>query len=177
MIYREYHVDDAGERTASAYKVAALIDTLATTDDPELIVEFEERIAEQYADFADWAVMMLDRASDLEATIDSIDAEITRLRALKEQRQARAQRFRNAIIRYMSETAATEILTDRFTVSLRKNPPAVEVRDEALVPAEFRKVTIVEKQNIDKKAIAEQLKTGIPVEGCSLVTRFRLDIK
>ena len=177
MIYREYHIDDIGERTAAAYKMAAIIDMLATTDDPDVIVEFVERLTELYGEFGEWAVMMLDRAADLEATVDSIDAEITRLRALKEQRTARADRFRNAIIRYMSETAVSEMLTDRFTVRLRKNPPAVEIKDEAIVPAEYRRTVIKETETVDKKAIGEALKHGIPVDGCSLVTRYRLDLK
>lgn len=177
MIYREIHLGEYSERTGAAYKMAALIEMLATTDDADVIVEFEEQISEHYADFGEWATMLLDRANDLESSIGSIEAEITRLRALMAERTARVERIRGAVIRYMSETATSELFTDLYTIRLRKNPPAVEVRDEALVPAEFRKVTVVEKESIDKKAIAEQLKMGIPVDGCSLVTRFRLEVK
>lgn len=176
-IYRETHAGDATERTSAAWKMAALIDAMATTDDPEVIVEFEERLSETYGDFGQWAVKLLDRANDVEATVGSIDAEITRLRALKAQREARAERLRGAIVRYMSETACTELFTDLYTVKLRKNPPSVEITDEAIIPAAYRKVVVKETETIDKKAIAEALKHGNLVDGANLVTRFRLEVK
>lgn len=176
-IYRETHLGDATERTSAAWKMAALIDAIATTDDPEVIVEFEERLSETYGDFGEWAVKLLDRANDVEATVGSIDAEITRLRALKAQREARAERLRGAIVRYMSETACTELFTDLYTVKLRKNPPSVEITDEAIIPAAYRKIVVKETETIDKKAIAEALKHGNLVDGANLVTRFRLEVK
>lgn len=176
-IYRETHAGDATERTSAGWKMAALIDAIATTDDPEVIVEFEERLSETYGDFGEWAVKLLDRANDVEATVGSIDAEITRLRALKAQREARAERLRGAIVRYMSETACTELFTDLYTVKLRKNPPSVEITDEAIIPAAYRKVVVKETETIDKKAIAEALKHGNLVDGANLVTRFRLEVK
>lgn len=176
-IYRETHLGEESERTASAWKMSALIDALATTDDPEVIVEFEERLSETYGEFGQWAVRLIDRANDLEATISSIDAEITRLRALKAQREARAERLRGAIVRYMSETACTELFTDLYTVKLRKNPPAVEITDEAIIPAAYRKVVVKETESIDKKAIAEAIKNGALVDGATIVTRYRLDVK
>jgi len=176
MTYLEYQFD-AADRTVAAYRIMVLADKLMTTDDPEEIVEFEEAIAENYDKFEEFCEGLLKRANELESTVVSIDVEIDRLQALKAQRNARAQRFRDTVTRYMSTVGASEIVTDLFTIRLRKNPPAVEVEHEALVPAEYRVIKVVEKETIDKKAIADALKNGIPVDGCKLIIRNRLEVK
>ena len=150
---------------------------LTTTDDPEVIVEFEERLSEVYGEFGHWACLLLDKANDLQATIDAIEAERSRLGALAAERQARAERLRSAIVRYMSETACTELFTDLYTVKLRKNPPAVEISDEVLIPDEYRKTLVKETISIDKKAIKEAIAHGLLVPGASVVTKFRLEVK
>lgn len=177
MTYRETHLGDATERTSAAWKFAELIQAIATTDDADLIVEFEERLSEVYGDFGQWAVMLLDKANDLEGTIDTIEAERSRLGALAAERRARAERLRGAIVRYMSETACTELFTDLYTVKLRKNPPAVEISDEVLIPDEYRKTVVKETVSIDKKAIKDAIAHGLVVPGASVTTRYRLEVK
>jgi len=176
MTYLEYQTT-ATERTGSAYRVMALLDQLMTTDDPELIVQFEYEIADNYAHFQEFVTGLLQRSNELEGTIIAIDAEISRLEALKAQRRARSERMRAAVMRYMNDMDLTEIVTDVFTVKLRRNPPSVEVEHEALVPKEYRVIKTIEKESIDKKAIADALKNGIPVDGCRLLTKTRLEVK
>jgi len=176
MTYLEYR-QSAQERTDAAYRIMQLADVLMSTDDPEQIVEFEEAIEHNFDRFAEFTTGLLQRANELEGTVTAIDLEIERLEALKAQRNARAARFRDVIARYMAASELTEIVTDTFTVKLRRNPPSVEVEHEALVPKEYRVMKIVEKESIDKKAIADALKNGIPVDGCRLLTKTRLEVK
>lgn len=176
MIYREIQ-SRADDRTSAAYRLAELIDRMATTDNADDIVEFEQLADEQYKEFGQYADRILTRVNDLQASVIAIKAEQARLRELAELRELRAERLRDALKRYMTQCELVELFTDLHTVKLKRNPPAVEIVHEAIIPAEFRRVEMVQKESIDKKAIGEQLKMGIPVDGCALVTRTRLEVK
>lgn len=176
MIYREVKSRD-DDRTSAAYRLAAIIDRMATTDDVDTLVEFEQLAEEHYAEFGQYADRILDRINDLDASVSAIVDEQSRLRELAQMRQIRAERLREALRRYMEQCNLSELFTDLHTVKLKRNPPAVEIQHEAIVPAEFRRVELIEKTSIDKKAIAEQLKMGIPVDGCALIQRTRLEVK
>lgn len=176
MIYREVKSRD-DDKTSAAYRLAAIIDRMATTDDVDTLVEFEQLAEEHYAEFGQYADRILDRINDLDASVSAIVDEQSRLRELAQMRQMRAERLREALRRYMEQCNLSELFTDLHTVKLKRNPPAVEIQHEAIVPAEFRRVEIIEKTSIDKKAIAEQLKMGIPVDGCALIQRTRLEVK
>lgn len=176
MIYREVKSRD-DDKTSAAYQLAAIIDRMATTEDVDTLVEFEQLAEEHYAEFGQYADRILDRINDLDASVSAIVDEQSRLRELAQMRQMRAERLREALRRYMEQCNLSELFTDLHTVKLKRNPPAVEIQHEAIVPAEFRRVEIIEKTSIDKKAIAEQLKMGIPVDGCALIQRTRLEVK
>jgi hypothetical protein len=60
-----------------------------------------------------------------------------------------------------------------FTFAVRKNPPKVEVVDEALIPPEFISYTPV----INKAAIKDALEEGKEVPGAELVQSTRLDVR
>ena len=175
MIYREIK-SRGDDRTSAAYRLAAIIDRMATTDDVDTLVEFEQLAEEHYAEFGQYADRILDRINDLQSSLTAIHDEQTRLRDLAQMRQTRADRLREALRRYMEQCNLSELFTDLHTVKLKRNPPAVEVQHEAIVPAEYRRVEMVEKTSIDKKAIAEALKMGIPVDGCALIQRTRLEV-
>jgi hypothetical protein len=176
LVFTE-HAEPIKERTSSAYRVMALIDAMMHTDEPEVIAYCELALQESYDDFKAYAVALMERATDLQMSVVGIDHEIERLQTLRDMRKRRAERLQSAIMHYMQHSEITEIVTDLWTLKLRKNPPAVEVRDESLIPADYRVVKVVEKETIDKKAIADALKNGVPVEGCALITRNRLEVK
>lgn len=109
----------------------------------------------------------------------AIDLEIARLQALKDRRQRIAQGLRDYIKTNMEAAGIERIECPLFCLSIKKNPPAVEVLDEAEVPAQFW-VTPEPKPpepRIDKKALAQVLKTGAAVPGVRLVQHTRLDVK
>ena len=91
----------------------------------------------------------------------------------------RAQRAREAFKSYLSacvKTARGETLEGEFFVlALQPNPSAVIVEDEAAVPPEYKSQKIEIK--VDKKRVAEDLKLGIPVQGCKLERTQRLVVK
>lgn len=160
-----------------ARRLAELMHEMAYTDDPEMVAEFEIAVQEAGQQLSAHLEDLLDLRTNMLASCDEIADEIVRLKNLQVEREARAQRLHDAVIHYMNMVGSSEVMTTRNTLRLRKNPPKVEIYDEAGIPTEYmREVTKVEIK-ADKKAIAEALKMGIEVNGCALIQTTRLDIK
>lgn len=108
----------------------------------------------------------------------AIDAEIERLQALKAHRQKIAQGLRDYLKENMEKAGVERIECPLFKLSIKKNPPAVEVLNDADVAAEFwvTPPPKVPEARIDKKAIAAAIKAGREVTGARLVQHTRLDI-
>lgn len=108
----------------------------------------------------------------------AIDAEIARLQALKAHRQKVAQGLRDYLKGQMEYAGIERIECPLFKLTIRKNPPAVEVLDEGQIPSHLW-VTPEPKPpepRIDKKAIASALKSGQEVPGVRLVQNTRLEV-
>lgn len=113
-----------------------------------------------------------------ECHVPAIDAEIARLQALKAHRQKIAAGLREYVRHHMEVAGIERIECPLFRLSLKKNPPAVEVLDDTQVPAGFW-VTPEPKPpepRIDKTAIKNAIKAGQDVPGVRLVQATRLDV-
>jgi predicted nucleic acid-binding Zn-ribbon protein len=145
------------------------------TDEPEVVAMFEDAIEEAGENFRDYIVQAMDIAANLKMSAEAIKLEIQRLQSLLTERNTRAERLENAVKRHMEMVELKEIVTDLYTLKLRKNPPKVEILEEVVVPSEYK----VEKVSftIDKKAIADALKNGVPVDGARLINTTRLEVK
>jgi enolase len=145
------------------------------TDDPEVVAMFEDAIEEAGENFREYIVQAMDIASNLKMSAEAIKLEQDRLHNLRNERLTRAERLENAVKRYMEMVDVKEVVTDLYTLKLRKNPPKVEILEEVVVPSEYK----VEKVSftIDKKAIADALKNGVPVDGARLINTTRLEVK
>lgn len=108
----------------------------------------------------------------------AIDAEITRLQALKAHRVKVAAGLRQYLLDNMQRAGIERIECPLFQISIRKNPPAVDVFDVINLPSEFMVVPEPKPPVAapDKKAIAAALKAGREVAGARLVQGVRLNI-
>lgn len=153
------------EKLAEAdFDVQTIADTLEASGLPEAIQEKAQ------------GVEMIARAA--EAYCPAIDAEIARLQALKAQRQKIAAGLREYLRKQMEVAGIERIECPLFRLTLKKNPPAVEVFDDRQVPAHFW-VTPEPKPpepRIDKTAIKGAIKAGIEVPGAKLVQAVRLEV-
>lgn len=113
-----------------------------------------------------------------ESHIPTIDAEIARLQALKARRQQIAAGLRDYLREQMEIAGVQRIDSPLMTISLKKNPPAVEVFDEHSVPAKWwvTPPPKVQESRIDRKALAAALKAGQDVAGCRLTQGTRLEV-
>ena len=83
--------------------------------------------------------------------------------------------MRGAVKRYLEHVQIGEMITNLYTIKIRKNPPSVEILDESAITEEYKsqKITI----SINKKLIAEHIKAGVVIDGARLNNSTRLEIK
>jgi len=108
----------------------------------------------------------------------TIDAEIARLQALKAQRTKTAQGLRDYLLTNMLASGIEKIECPLFKISIRKNPPAVEILDQFDIPSALM-VTPEPKPVVaapDKSAIKKLLLAGSVVPGAQLTQGVRLVI-
>lgn len=108
----------------------------------------------------------------------AIDAEIARLQALKQHRMKVAAGLRGYLLDNMQHMGIERIDCPMFSISIRKNPPAVEIFDQLSLPSQFMVVPEPKPPVAapDKKAIAAAIKAGQDVPGAKLVQGVRLNV-
>jgi len=118
-------------------------------------------------------------ASEAEKYTPLIDMEIERLQALKASRAKLAQGLRDYLLTNMERSGIQKITCPLFSLSIRNNPPAVEVTDSAALPPAYWR-TPEPKPPVaapDKAAIKAALQAGTDVPGARMVQGVKLVIK
>lgn len=132
----------------------ALLDHIDDEDwDTESLIEMLNEIE---SDITDKVVSVACVIKNEQAEADAIDAEIKRLTARKRARSNTIARLKDYAYLAMKEVGLKTVDTDpRFKISYQKNPVSIAIKDESLVPVEFR---IPQPDAIDKKAALKALK-------------------
>lgn len=97
--------------------------------------------------------------------IESLDATIKQLQERKKIFQNRKNSLKVYVLSSMKLHGITKIESPECTVSIQKNPPSVEVDEEKLIPQEYWKQ---QAPVLDKKALLNDLKEGVIVQGARL---------
>lgn len=103
---------------------------------------------------------------------DVIDAEIKRLKQLKEQKENAIDKLKNAVSDAMQLYGIEKIDSPILKLSFRKSE-SIEVSDNLDKKYLIEKITI----QPDKNAIKQAIKQGEKVEGAVLVTNYNIQIK
>jgi hypothetical protein len=103
---------------------------------------------------------------------DIIDAEIKRLKALKEQKEKAIQKLKDAVSDAMNLYGIEKVESPALKLSFRKSE-SVEISEKLDKRFMIEKVTL----QPDKVAIKEAIKKGEQVEGAVLVINQNLQIK
>lgn len=111
-----------------------------------------------------------------EAMTGAFEEQIKQAEKKLKQEKAKLDSMRHAIGEAMIKAGVSKIESDTgaFTASVRKSS-AVEIFDEAQIPAEFMREVVLIKP--DKTAIKEAIKSGQEVDGAKIETRQNLQIK
>ena len=103
---------------------------------------------------------------------DVIDAEIKRLKQLKEQKENAIDKLKNAVSDAMQLYGIEKIDSPTLKLSFRKSE-SIEVSDNLDKKYLIEKITM----QPDKQAIKKDIKDGKQVEGALLVTNYNIQIK
>jgi len=144
----------------------------ALTDSLDLCQSAEERAACE-ADIERAVAAQIKKVDDfarflthLEAQAELADREIERLRTRRRRFTGLQERLQQYAVRVMQSANLKQLDGDTARLSLRHNPPAVEITDEARVPPEYK--TIQQTIACDKRAIKRAIDTGEQVPGAEL---------
>lgn len=158
---------------AAEYRQTA--DKLADLDlDEQTIADTLEGMSGEFEVKAQNVVMF---ARNLEATATAIKEAETAMAARRKAIEHRAAGLRRYALSAMQVAGVQSIECPYFKLSVRKNPPAVEVFDAAQIPAQFMRAPEPPPPAPDKKAITEAIKAGKEVPGARLVSGERLEVR
>ncbi|EAD0694443.1 siphovirus Gp157 family protein [Listeria monocytogenes] len=121
-----------------------------------------------------------DKAENIAKIIKSLaaDAEMagTEAKRLLKRKQAlenNVQKLKTYLQTEMERMEIRKINSTLFTIQIQKNPVSVEIVDDSLLQAFF----LLQEPKIDKKSIAEILKSGKEVKGARLVESESIRIR
>lgn len=109
--------------------------------------------------------------------VPALDAEIARLQALKTQRENVAKGLRDYLKRCMEAAEIEKITCPFFTITIAKNPAAVEIINAVEIPDEYlAEQKPAPPRALDKKKIGDALKAGANLSWARLNQSTRLKI-
>jgi hypothetical protein len=114
---------------------------------------------------------------NIEASAAAIKEAESHMAARRKALENRAARIKDYLLANMMVAGVQKIECPYFKLAVRENPPAVEVYEPGLIPAEFMRQPEPPPPAVDKTAIKEALKAGQEVPGCKLSRGVRLEIK
>ena len=148
--------------------IASLLETEELTPELEGMLVINQRELTQKS--IDYAKVIRNK----EADSDAIEAEIKRLKAMKESNDRVIDRMKMAVKDAMMASGIDKIESSLFKLSLRRSE-SVEVISIEQLP---ESLTVVKKTvSADKVKIKEAIKNGVPVEGAVILENFNLQIK
>ena len=108
--------------------------------------------------------------SDAQACKD----EEKRLSERKKRLENNAARLKELMFEGMKMTDVQKIHRPEFDIAIRKNPPSLQIADEAQIPMEYYKP---QAPILDKAMLKDDIKNGLKIDGISLIQTERVDIK
>lgn len=157
------------------YKLTQEASYLASLfEEGELTTELEQALVINQNELQDKAINYVKVIKNLEADSDAIDAEIKRLKAMKEAKDGAIDRMKEAVRNAMLVSGIDKIESSLFKLSLRRSE-SVEVVNIDQLPEML--TTVKKTVSADKVKIKEAIKSGLTVEGAVLTENFSLQIK
>lgn len=114
---------------------------------------------------------------NLESSAEAIKAAEKAMAERRKAIEAKAERIRQYLLENMQRTGITKIESPYLAIGLRKNPPSVEVIDQALIPDEYFDIPEPPAPTLNKNRLKDDLKAGVIVEGAKLFQGQSLSIK
>jgi len=113
----------------------------------------------------------------LEAEAAAIEAAAEAIHQRSVRRKKRAESIRAYLLLNLQASGISRIECPEFTIAIRKNPPAVEMDDFAVVPEQYMFTPEPPPPRPDKKLLAAALKAGEQIPGVWMRQGEHLSIK
>jgi len=146
--------------------------------DPQAVQDTLEGLQGEIEEKADGLACVI---KDLQAQADAIKKEASVLSERARLKRSQAENLSGYLMKQMQAVGKTKIETTRHMLSIRKTPAAVKIEDEVgfvkwakAIHGEFLRF---KEPEIDKTAVKDALKSGLPVPGAVLENGLKLSIK
>jgi hypothetical protein len=116
-------------------------------------------------------------ARNIETFADTVDEAAAQMAERAKRLRRKADSIRAYLLDQMRGAGISKIQAPEFTVSIRKNPAAVQIAPDAAIPQEYMVVPEPPPPRIDKRKLADALKNGAVIDGVRLEQSERLDIR
>ena len=153
------------------YEITALQQAAEQEEDAEIKQDLQELISIELEKKSNNIIYAI---KNLEGNNIAIDAEIERLKAIKERNIKNVDSIKNHILNFMKTNNIDKIQTDLATFSFRKSK-STQIDNIELLPQEF--VTVKQTFQPDKTAIKKAIEAGKEVTGASVIENVSLQIK
>jgi hypothetical protein len=166
---------------------------LSEIGDMNAAAKIEETLDEIDATFRDKAVAVAAYARNLQVAAGNIREAMQPMARRCKALENGAASLLEYLRRNMEVTGITRVDDPQLPLALRKNPPAVQVTDDATLPDDVVTVTVTMDRaswilgvgpcagtvvdiNVDKAAVKARIQAGEQIEGAHLVQNTRLQV-
>jgi hypothetical protein len=155
------------------------LELLADSDDipPEVIRDTLEGLD---GEIREKSVSVAHFIRNCESTAEAIEEAAQQMLARAKRLKSRAQSVNDYLLFQLQAAGISKVESPYFTLQVKKNPPAVVIDSENLIPAKFMRTPAPlppPKPAPDKAAIAAAIKAGEEVPGAHSAQGERLEIK
>jgi chromatin segregation and condensation protein Rec8/ScpA/Scc1 (kleisin family) len=114
---------------------------------------------------------------NLEASADAIEQAEKQMADRRKALENKSNKIREYLLANMLRTGIRKIDCPYLSLTVKKNPPAVEILNPDMIPAQYLEIPEPPPPTISKKLIKEALSNGVEVDGARLTQSKRLEIK
>lgn len=154
-----------------AYALMALLEKVTEPEAAE--IEGQLDLIDQMMTQKTEGYLSVIRSLEAMAAARKVEADRLRDRAAAAQKQAEWLKAR--LLVHLKLMRLDHLDTPRFSLAIRQNPPKVEILEELMLPAQFKRTVIT--TTVDKRLILDHFKTtGEVVAGVEITRGERLSI-
>jgi hypothetical protein len=154
------------------------LDALELFTDPDTDIPLEavaDTLEAIEGEFEIKAIRVAGFARQMEAEAEAVKAAEDRMEKRRKSLESRARWLKDYVKVGMETLGQKKLSSPWFVLSIARNPPAIDIYDEAAIPGEFKRT--VTETKIDKSAIKAAIDAQRVVPGARLVNGTRLSIR
>lgn len=164
--------------TTSLYELAGeyrlISDKLHDLDLPEDVIA--DTLEGLGGDLQEKSINVAKYFRNLESMADQIKLAEGQMAARRKSIEKRTASLKEYLKSQMERARISKIECPFFVISIKDNPPSVQIDDESLIPRDlFREIPA--RFEVDKVLCKQALKDGYEIAGCHLTRGTRLEIK